>query len=118
LKKRTPRVTEAEFQEHKLAVAALTGWVFSHVPISTAAGEVLGTEISRSFSFKNFNRAFTFMARVSELAESRSHHPDWRNVWNRVDVPADAPRGRFRACLSAEVRRPVRGTAFLLVGSQ
>jgi hypothetical protein len=43
LKKRTPRVTEAEFQEHKLAVAALTGWVFSHVPISTAAGEVLGT---------------------------------------------------------------------------
>jgi 4a-hydroxytetrahydrobiopterin dehydratase len=59
---------------------------FSHVPVSTARGEVESTEISRSFTFKNFKRAFTFMARVSELADSRPHHPDWTNVWNRVDV--------------------------------
>jgi 4a-hydroxytetrahydrobiopterin dehydratase len=86
LKQRAPRVSEAEFNEHKLAMPALAGWVFVHVPVNTADGEVQGTEISRSFTFKNFRRAFTFMARAAELAERRPHHPDWTNVWNRVDV--------------------------------
>jgi len=86
LKKRAPRLTEAEFDDHKLAVPSLAGWVFSHVPINTRGGEVEGTQISRSFTFTNFKRAFTFMARSAELAESRPHHPDWTNVWNRVDV--------------------------------
>jgi len=86
LKTRTPRLTEEEFDGHKLAVAALAGWMFSSVPITTADGDVLGTEIARSFTFSNFKRAFTFMARVAELAETRTHHPDWTNVWNRVDV--------------------------------
>ena len=86
LKKRTPRLTEAEFDEHKLAVPELAGWVFSRVPINTADGEIEGTQISRSFTFTNFKYAFAFMARSAELAESRPHHPDWTNVWNRVDV--------------------------------
>jgi 4a-hydroxytetrahydrobiopterin dehydratase len=70
--------------DDKLRVAALAEWVFSHVLVSN--GEVEGTEISRSFTFANFKRAFTFMARCAELAESRPHHPVWTNVWNRVDV--------------------------------
>lgn len=86
LKKRTPKVTEAEFDEHKLAMPELAGWVYSRSPVITATGEVEGTEISRTFTFKNFRRAFTFMARVAELAERRPHHPHWTNVWNRVDV--------------------------------
>jgi pterin-4a-carbinolamine dehydratase len=86
LKKRAPRLTEAEFDEHKLAVPGLAGWVFSHVPINTFGGEVEGAQISRNFTFTNFKRAFTFMARCAELAETRPHHPDWTNVWNRVDV--------------------------------
>jgi pterin-4a-carbinolamine dehydratase len=86
LKKRTPRLTAAEFEEHKLDVAGLTGWVFSSVPISTPDGEVEGTQISRRFTFTDFKRAFTFMARSAERAESRPHHPDWTNVWNHVDV--------------------------------
>jgi pterin-4a-carbinolamine dehydratase len=86
LKKRAPRLTEAEFDEHKLEVGGLAGWVFSRVPITTLGGEVEGTQISRSFTFTNFKRAFTFMARCAELAEARPHHPDWTNVWNRVDV--------------------------------
>lgn len=85
-KKRAPRVTEAEFDGHKLELSDLAGWVFSSVPISTPDGDVQGTEISRSFAFPNFKRAFTFMARIAELSESRTHHPDWTNVWNRVDV--------------------------------
>jgi len=86
LKKRAPRLTEAEFDEHKLAVDGLAEWVFSSVLINTPSGEVEGTQISRSFTFTNFKRAFTFMARSAELAETRCHHPDWTNVWNRVNV--------------------------------
>ena len=86
LKKLAPRITEAEFDEYKLAVPGLTGWVFSRVPINTPDGEVEGTQISRSFTFADFKRAFNFMARSAKLAESRPHHPDWTNVWNRVDV--------------------------------
>lgn len=86
LKKRTPRLTEAEFADHKLKIGELEGWVFSNVAVSTASGEIGGTELYRSFTFKDFKRAFTFMARVSELVESRPHHPVWTNAWNRVEV--------------------------------
>jgi 4a-hydroxytetrahydrobiopterin dehydratase len=84
LKKHAFRVTETEFE--RLDVDGLAEWVFRHVLIDTPEGEVEGTEIFRSFTFKNFKRAFTFMARSAELAESRPHHPDWTNVWSRVDV--------------------------------
>jgi len=42
--------------------------------------------ITRRFTFKDFNQAFGFMARVALLAEKADHHPEWSNVWNRVDV--------------------------------
>jgi len=86
LKKRTPRLTEVEFNDHKLKIVDLEGWVFANVPVSTGSGEIEGTELCRSFVFEDFKRAFAFMARVSELAESRPHHPVWTNSWNRVDV--------------------------------
>ena len=43
--------------------------------------------ISRKlYTFKNFNEAFGFMARVALLAEKMNHHPEWYNVYNKVDV--------------------------------
>ncbi len=42
--------------------------------------------ISKSFKFKDFNAAFGFMTRVALVAEQMNHHPEWLNVWNRVDV--------------------------------
>lgn len=42
--------------------------------------------IARSFRFKDFSQAFGFMARVALLAEKADHHPEWSNVWNRVDI--------------------------------
>ena len=42
--------------------------------------------ISRSFTFKNFNEAFGWMTRVALVAEKMDHHPEWFNVWNRVEV--------------------------------
>jgi 4a-hydroxytetrahydrobiopterin dehydratase len=42
--------------------------------------------ISRQFLFRDFSEAFGFMARVALLAELHNHHPEWSNVWNRVDI--------------------------------
>jgi 4a-hydroxytetrahydrobiopterin dehydratase len=42
--------------------------------------------ITRKFQFKDFNQAFAFMTRVALLAEKMDHHPEWFNVYNRVEV--------------------------------
>ena len=42
--------------------------------------------ITRSFTFRDFVEAFGFMTRVALLAEKADHHPEWSNVWNRVDI--------------------------------
>jgi 4a-hydroxytetrahydrobiopterin dehydratase len=45
-----------------------------------------GEHLKRSFRFTNFSEAFAFMTRVALLAEAQDHHPEWFNVWNRVDI--------------------------------
>lgn len=42
--------------------------------------------IQKTFRFKDFNAAFGFMARVALAAEKADHHPEWFNVYNRVEV--------------------------------
>lgn len=42
--------------------------------------------ITRSLVFADFIEAFGFMSRVALLAEKADHHPEWSNVWNRVDI--------------------------------
>ena len=42
--------------------------------------------ISKSFKFSDFNRAFAFMTRVAMMAERMDHHPEWFNVYSKVDV--------------------------------
>ena len=42
--------------------------------------------IHKSYVFKDFNQAFGFMTRVALTAEQMNHHPEWFNVYNRVDV--------------------------------
>ena len=42
--------------------------------------------LRRRFEFKNFSEAFGFVTRVALLAESQNHHPEWSNVWNKVDI--------------------------------
>lgn len=60
----------------RAALAKLSGW-----------SEVAGRDaIQRTFKFKDFNEAFGFMARVALVAERMDHHPEWRNVWNTIDV--------------------------------
>ncbi|HEX4183647.1 MAG TPA: 4a-hydroxytetrahydrobiopterin dehydratase [Caulobacteraceae bacterium] len=58
------------------ALAQLSGWT-----------AVSGRDaIQKSFKFKDFSAAFGFMARVALAAEKADHHPEWFNVYNRVDV--------------------------------
>ena len=45
-----------------------------------------GKAIARSFRFPDFATAFAFMTRVALAAEKADHHPEWSNVWNRVDI--------------------------------
>jgi 4a-hydroxytetrahydrobiopterin dehydratase len=58
------------------ALSSLEGW-----------SEVPGREaIQKTFKFKHFSEAFGFMSRVALAAERMDHHPEWRNVWNTVEV--------------------------------
>jgi 4a-hydroxytetrahydrobiopterin dehydratase len=42
--------------------------------------------IAKSFEFENFSEAFAFMTRVALLAEKMDHHPEWFNVYNKLEV--------------------------------
>ena len=43
-------------------------------------------QLKKSFTFTDFTEAFAFMTRVAFLAEAQHHHPNWSNVYNRVDI--------------------------------
>lgn len=43
-------------------------------------------KLFKKFNFKDFNEAFAFMTRVALYADKHDHHPEWFNVYNRVEV--------------------------------
>lgn len=43
-------------------------------------------QLSKTFEFEDFTEAFAFMTRVAFLAEKAEHHPDWSNVYNKVEI--------------------------------
>ena len=45
-----------------------------------------GKAIERTFQFADFNQAWGFMNRIALLAEKADHHPEWFNVYNRVEI--------------------------------
>lgn len=45
-----------------------------------------GGKLHRSFRFADFRRAFAFMTGAALAAEKFNHHPEWFNVWSKVDV--------------------------------
>lgn len=67
------RLTDAE-------VAAL----LAEVPGWTLRAD--GKAITRTFTFADFNAAFGFMTRVALYADKADHHPEWFNVYNRVEM--------------------------------
>jgi len=59
------------------ALKTLSGWAIAPGPRDA---------IAKTFKFKDFNAAFGFMTRVALLADKTDHHPEWFNVYNRVEV--------------------------------
>ena len=48
--------------------------------------EETNNKLYKKFQFSNFSEAFAFMTRVAIEAEKMNHHPEWKNVWNTVEV--------------------------------
>ena len=68
----TDKLTDSQVQDALGGLAA--GWQLEQ------------GKLARSFRFADFNAAFAFMTRVAMAAEQADHHPEWFNVYNRVDV--------------------------------
>ena len=68
-----PRLSDAE---RDAALARLTEWRLRDD----------GLAIERTFKFADFSTAFAFMTRVALAAEKADHHPEWSNVWNKVEI--------------------------------
>ena len=58
------------------ALAGLEGWAYARD----------GAAIAKTYRFKDFARAFGWMGTAAILAEKADHHPEWFNVYNRVEV--------------------------------
>jgi 4a-hydroxytetrahydrobiopterin dehydratase len=43
-------------------------------------------KLNRTFEFENFVEAWGFMSKVAIVAEKMNHHPEWKNVYNKVDI--------------------------------
>lgn len=71
-----PRLAQLTDEERALALVT--------VPLWRLADDARG--ISRSLKFRDFVEAFGFMSKVALLAERADHHPEWSNVYNRVDI--------------------------------
>jgi 4a-hydroxytetrahydrobiopterin dehydratase len=69
-------VAKLSESEREAALTGLTGWTYN----ADRGG------IAKSFKFGGFGEAFAFMTRVALEAEKADHHPEWSNVWNKVDV--------------------------------
>ncbi len=69
-------VTKLSGSERAAALKALPAWA-----------EVAGRDaIRRELRFADFNAAFGFMGRVALMAEKLDHHPEWSNVYNRLEI--------------------------------
>jgi 4a-hydroxytetrahydrobiopterin dehydratase len=62
--------------EIEARLLALQGWTY----------DAAARRIRRSLAFADFVEAFAFMTRVALAAERADHHPEWSNVWNRVEI--------------------------------
>ncbi len=69
-------VEKLDDAERRAAIDGLSGW--TDVKDRDA--------IYKTFTFQDFSEAFGFMTRAALVAEKMDHHPEWFNVWNRVDV--------------------------------
>lgn len=80
-----PPVLTDDARDRALSEMVRSGW--THDPARDT--------LTKTFRFADFSAAFGWMTRAAMVAERLDHHPDWRNVWNRVEVALTThdPRG-------------------------
>jgi 4a-hydroxytetrahydrobiopterin dehydratase len=88
------------------ALAGLDGWTL----------EEGGGAIGRRFVFADFSAAFGFMARAALAAEKLDHHPEWSNVYNRIEVRLATHSARGLTALDFELARAMDRIAATLPG--
>jgi len=69
-----------------MAITKLTAEAISERLQALPDWQLDGNSLHRVLRFRDFVEAFGFMSRVALLAEAMDHHPDWCNVYNRVDI--------------------------------
>ena len=93
-----PRLSDAE-------VAAL----LTELPGWTLRSD--GQAILRTFKFADFNAAFGFMTRVALYADKHDHHPEWSNVYNRVEITLTTHDAGGLSARDAAMARAIAGMA-------
>ena len=93
-----PRLSDAE-------VAAL----LTELPGWTLRSD--GQAFVRTFKFADFNAAFGFMTRVALYADKHDHHPEWSNVYNRVEITLTTHDAGGLSARDAAMARAIAGMA-------
>jgi len=75
----TERLSETETTDSLL----ILNKVFTN---STEHWQLVDSKLYKCFVFKNFIHAFGFMSKVAILAEKANHHPEWSNVYKKVEI--------------------------------
>jgi len=70
-------------EEVSADLSSLTGW---DVTMEPGTGLTANATIHKTFTFADFRTAFFFMTQSAQVAEHNGHHPEWFNVYNRVEV--------------------------------
>ncbi len=91
-----PRLTSAE-----------TAILLAELPDWTLRAD--GKAILRTFKFADFNAAFGFMTRVALHADKADHHPEWFNVYNRVEITLTTHDADGLSARDAEMARAIEG---------
>ncbi|MFC0588415.1 4a-hydroxytetrahydrobiopterin dehydratase [Novosphingobium aquiterrae] len=68
-----------------------------------------GVAIERTFEFGDFNAAFGFMTRVALYADKVDHHPEWSNVYNRVQITLTTHDAGGLSTRDAAMARAIEG---------
>ena len=69
-----------------MAASPLTPDQIQALPQQLPAWSLVNGKLRRELRFADFVEAFGFMSRVALVAEAMGHHPEWSNVWNRVEI--------------------------------
>ncbi len=73
------------------------------------AWQIRDGRLSRTFVFRDFTEAFGFMARVALLAEKADHHPEWCNVYRKVEIHLTTHEAGGLTSRDFELARAIEG---------